>query len=427
MSEVPPQKKSAWHYGWIMVPLAALAMAATLPGRTHGLGLITKPLLEDFPSLSQESFARINGLATLLGAAFCLPCGWLIDRVGLKHTVGGTILALGLVIYWLTLVHDETQLAIALTLTRGVGQSMLSIVSITMVGKWFSRNVGIATGVFAVLMSLLMAVSFGVVGARVQTFGWRGAWQELAWGMMALAPLCWLATRNAPQANSDHSSAGARKPMQNESSATWLQALGSPCFWVFAGAISLFGMATSGISLFQQFILESRGLNANVFLLSGVIGLLTGMIANLAFGGLARVLPLHVLLAAAMSLLTVSLGMLPIITAAWHAYAFAVIHGIAGGGLTVLFFAIWGQAFGSAHLGRIQSAAQMLTVFASALGPLLVADSQARSASYGPILWLFAATSLAFAIVATLIRVPNAQAGDWNLPEPVPDLAAAES
>ena len=30
----------AFYYGWAMLILAALAMTATLPGRTHGLGLI---------------------------------------------------------------------------------------------------------------------------------------------------------------------------------------------------------------------------------------------------------------------------------------------------------------------------------------------------------------------------------------------------
>ena len=34
-------------YGWVMVPLAAVGMVATLPGRTHGLGMITERLLAD--------------------------------------------------------------------------------------------------------------------------------------------------------------------------------------------------------------------------------------------------------------------------------------------------------------------------------------------------------------------------------------------
>jgi hypothetical protein len=36
--------------------------------------------------------------------------------------------------------------------------------------------------------------------------------------------------------------------------------------------------------------------------------------------------------------------------------------GVAGGMLTVLFFIVWKQAFGQRHLGKIQGAAQMLSV-----------------------------------------------------------------
>ena len=34
-------------YAWVIVVVAALAMVATLPGRTHGLGMITERLLAD--------------------------------------------------------------------------------------------------------------------------------------------------------------------------------------------------------------------------------------------------------------------------------------------------------------------------------------------------------------------------------------------
>ena len=56
--------------------------------------------------------------------------------------------------------------------------------------------------------------------------------------------------------------------------------------------------------------------------------------------------------------------------------------------ITVIFFAVWRQAFGAAQLGRIQGAAQMLTVLASAVGPLIFAQSAAWTGSYFPALWI---------------------------------------
>ncbi|MCC6540514.1 MAG: MFS transporter, partial [Bryobacterales bacterium] len=72
--------RNAWYPGWRNLGIAALAMVATLPGRTQGLGLVTEPLLADL-GLDRVAFASLNFWATLLGASFCLPVGWLTDRL----------------------------------------------------------------------------------------------------------------------------------------------------------------------------------------------------------------------------------------------------------------------------------------------------------------------------------------------------------
>src|SRR3569623_42514 len=105
-------------YPWLMVVLGAVAMVGTLPGRTHGLGMVTERLLADgrfwgedltpankaaaaSPDKAQPTpeevqaeevrqqkiaarrvvFGEINLWATLVGAVFCIGCGRLIDRV----------------------------------------------------------------------------------------------------------------------------------------------------------------------------------------------------------------------------------------------------------------------------------------------------------------------------------------------------------
>src|SRR6476646_11169612 len=82
---------------------AAAAMVATLPGRTHGLGLVTEPLLAD-PGLDRVPFAALNFWATLLGAAFCLPAGWAIDRVGVRAVLAAVLVGLGVVVAAMTRV-----------------------------------------------------------------------------------------------------------------------------------------------------------------------------------------------------------------------------------------------------------------------------------------------------------------------------------
>src|SRR5262245_14866062 len=80
---------------------AAAAMVATLPGRTHGLGLVTEPLLADL-GLGRVPFAALNFWATLVGSAFCLPAGWMIDRLGVRVALAAVLVGLGSVVVGMT-------------------------------------------------------------------------------------------------------------------------------------------------------------------------------------------------------------------------------------------------------------------------------------------------------------------------------------
>jgi hypothetical protein len=75
--------------------------------------------------------------------------------------------------------------------------------------------------------------------------------------------------------------------------------------------------------------------------------------------------------------------------------------------VTVLFFAVWGQAFGPAHLGKIQGAAQLLTVVASAAGPWLLAEAKKQTGSYVLFYQCAAIVALALAVVAWFTVLPR--------------------
>jgi MFS family permease len=437
------------YYGWVIVVVAAVAMAATLPGRTHGLGMITKPLVDEFskgepePFLTKFVFAQINLWATLVGALFCLPCGWMLDRFGMKNLLAAVLAGLAAVVIWMSFIRDIPSLVIAITLTRGIGQSMLSVVSITMIGKWFQKNLSVAMGIYSVLMGLLMGPGSKMLNSRITEVGWREAWWELGVLLAIVAPLAWLATFNRPR-NSilefdaiPDSAASSKVNVPEVSGASVWQALASPCFWVFAGSISFFGMVSSGISLFQQYVLAERFAEQvqadpkfvqNVYGNVLLIGFLVGMVTNLLCGGLAKVVRLQWLLGIALSLYALALGILPLMHSEGGVYLYAVIQGIGGGMMTVLFFAVWGHAFGTAQLGRIQGAAQMMTVIASACGPPVVELANLAGGSYEQILFVFAGIAATFAIVAPFIPVPNARAGDWaEIPTSRPLVLAQES
>jgi hypothetical protein len=79
---------------------------------------------------------------------------------------------------------------------------------------------------------------------------------------------------------------------------------------------------------------------------------------------------------------------------------------LAGGFVIVVFFSFWGRAYGRAHLGRIQGAAQILTVLASAVGPLLLARCVALTGSYAAAFYALAVVVAALVVAAMLVPVP---------------------
>jgi MFS family permease len=84
----------------------------------------------------------------------------------------------------------------------------------------------------------------------------------------------------------------------------------------------------------------------------------------------------------------------------------AVAMGVAGGFIMVVFFSFWGRAYGRAHLGRIQGAAQAMTVVASAIGPLLLAMWSEATGSYAVAFYMLAIVVGALAVAAAVVSVP---------------------
>ncbi|HKQ61941.1 MAG TPA: MFS transporter [Candidatus Polarisedimenticolaceae bacterium] len=388
------------YHGWVNVALAALAMVGTLPGRTQGLGLITEPLLADL-RIERVQYAQINLWATLIGSLFCFGIGRWIDRFGSRTVLTLVVAALGVVVLAMSGAAAVGSLALWITLTRGLGQSALSVISITLVGLWFPRRIGLAMAVYTILLSVGFMAAFPLVGGLVLEHGWRTAWRWIGLALLGgLAPLGALLVRSTPE-----SSGPTEQPAQLEGR-TLGQALAAPSFWIFGLASAVYGLIASGIGLFNESILAERGFDPSTYHRTLVITALTALAGNFLGGWLTSKGAMNRLMALAMGLLAGALLALPHVRTPAHVVAWAVVMGLAGGFVIVIFFSFWSRAFGRAHLGQIQGAAQALTVLASALGPLLLAECVTRTGSYAAMFYTLAASVTVLGVSAWFVRVP---------------------
>jgi MFS family permease len=406
--------------------VAALLMVCTLPGRTHGLGLITEPLIADL-QMDRLTFAAINFWATILGAIFCIPWGWFIDRIGIRIVAILTLLGLGAVVIGMTYLHaDDSTMSIPIAeviflrsiewvqvpiglfllifLTRGLGQSALSVISLSHVGRASGNTPGWMIGIYSFLTAIGFMAAFGIIQNLLEkmSLDWKTLWSGIGWCLIFVGGLGVVLFRERLTANPSSS-----EDENKDSSWTFGRALGSPAFWVFGIATSFYGLVASGMSLFNQSILAERKFDRDVFLTITTMTPMIGLGANLLTGWLATKIRLGTLLAIGLLVQTGALLAFPHVITLTEVYLYAGAMGIAGGMMTVIFFSAWRQMYGIAHLGKIQGAAQLLTVFASALGPLILAAGQKEYGSYAPVMEGLAFVSVTLAFAAWLVPTSN--------------------
>jgi MFS family permease len=308
-------------------------------------------------------------------------------------------------------VKEIILMTVLLTLTRGFGQSALSVVSITIVGQWFVRRLSLAMAVYTILLSIGFMLAFPIVGSFVLKSGWRVAWNGIGYALIfVLAPAAWLLVRRSPEdvgLAKDKELQREAESQAVQSGYTWREALATPAFWIFALSSSVYGLIASGIALFNESILAERGFDATTYHRTLVITALTALFGNFLGGWLTEKWSVNRLMATAMGLVAVSLLALPHVQTQMHVVLYALVMGLAGGFVIVIFFSFWSRVYGRLQLGRIQGAAQTLTVIASALGPIVLAECLALTGSYAAIFYLLSAVVIILGVCAWIVKIPS--------------------
>lgn len=373
--------------------LASLAMVATLPGRTVGLGLITEQLLVDL-GVTRSSYAELNLWATFLGALFLFGTGPALDR-SLRWTTTAVLAAFSGAVFWLAHLPGPGLLLPVLILTRGLGQSSLSLSAVTIVGKSFKKKLSTAMGVFAVTTSLLFVAAIPAVDSLLGQLGWRKVWMILAAVILGISLLVAFLIRD-PQAQKSR-----EEDDETATGTPFREALRSPAFWVLTIGIGIYYFAFTGITLFSESLVVSLDFSRDIRNWFLAIIMFSGLASNLCCGWLVqRVLVLNIF-GGAMIIFAACLIGFPLASGSIGLiYTVAVALGVGSGAVTVIFFAGFADLFGKRHLGKIQGAAQAMTVASSGTGPLFFARSFESSGSYSSVFFALAPLALLVGIWA---------------------------
>jgi MFS family permease len=420
-----------FYYGWVVLAASTVGIVMSAPGQTIGVSVFTESLLTA-TGLSRVEFSNAYLIGTLLSGLMLPYAGSMVDRIGVRRGVIIASIGLGLVLTYLSQVDRIATavsglgfaagptvfflMAVGFLGLRFTGQGVLTLVSRTMLGRWFERRRGLVSSISGPFASFAFASSPVVLSGWVAGSGWRGAWLEMAVAIgLGMTLFGWLFYRESPEECGLQIDGGPAPVVEGAPPAppprvdyTRAQALRTAAFWLVTLGIGNHAMVGTGMALHIVDLgaeaglsqAESLGLFLPVTLISVPTGILVGMAVDR--------FPMRFLIMGMMVGQMVMFGLAPHLgDPLLHALCIAG-WGFSGGFYGPLTVAALPNFFGRTHLGAIQGVMMMVIVIASALGPALLAAVKSTFGSYAPGLHALAFLPLLVFFVAPFTRDPQA-------------------
>ena len=343
-------------------------------GQTFFIGIFG-PEIRDAFDLSHAGWGGIYLIGTLASALILPWTGQLIDRFDLRWYVAFALIGLAVACLVMSLIQSLLALTIAIFLLRQTGQGVASHTAATSMARYFGPDRGKAlaiasTGIAAgeAILPILAILAISVIGWRM-TYGLTSALVLLALLPIALVLLRGHEDRHRRHLHAEKAGASANKSHATDSNRR--QMLTEPRFYLMLPAFVAPSIIMTALFFHHLTLAEGKGWTAAwmtgqywVFALFAVTG-------SLAAGPLIdrlsarRIMPLY-LIPMVMALILLVPAEAPL----W-VLPYLALLGLTSGLAFTGFSALWAELYGTDHLGAIRSLAGAISVFASALGPVV--------------------------------------------------------
>lgn len=420
--------KVPFYYGWVILVVGTLGVAASIPGQTAGVSVFTDHLT-DATGLSRLQLA----IAYLIGtgsSGFLLPYGGrAIDRWGSRIVAGSATFGLALTVFGMSFVGPMSLpvgmavMSVGFGCLRFSGQGLLTLSSRTMVAQWFEARRGLVTSLSNAVMSFAFAASPAILLVLIDIDGFRTAWRLVGLTLVVvMGTVIVLFFRVSPEAsglvidggiaesNPDGSVRNDR-PIGTDHDATRGEALRDPRFWAVTAPVA--ALASTGTALtfhIVDFGAEIGLDDERVVRIFVPIAIVSVPLTLLGGWLIDRVSP--IVIAAVMSLAQIVMYLTVFHIDDGVAAAVAVAAwGLSQACYAPLTSAALPRFFGRRHLGAIAGIQMSLMVIGSAIGPALFALVETITGTYRTALWISVVMPLTGLVLAVLALAPRRDVG----------------
>ena len=362
-------------------------------GQTFFIGIVGPDVQTEF-GLSHTGWGTIYMIGTLASAALLPWTGKQIDRIDLRLYTFLAVLLLVIACLVMATSVGVIMLALAIFLLRQSGQGLMDHISLTSMARYFDagrgRAIAIATLGFSVgeaVLPFLAVVAIGLIGWR-WTFG--GA--AIGVAVVLIPVLLWLLKGHGERHEAHlRRLSAATSLVSGITSWTRGEVLRDPRFYLLLVGILAPSLIVTAMFFHHLNVAAAKGWsdawitgNYVVYAVATIItSLLAGQLID-KFGGL-RLLP-FMLVPLTLSMLAIGLS-----DNAFIVWPYFILMGVSSGVADTAITAMWAEVYGVTHLGAIKSLAAALSVFSSALGPVVMGGLMDLDVTINMICLIFAA------------------------------------
>ena len=399
----------SFHYGWVIVAIAALSQFFSGPGQTYSNSIFIDYYIEDF-GWSRSTVSGIYSAATLTAGFLLFFVGRLIDRNGSRKMAVIVSVLLAVACLFNSFVTSLVMLFIGFFFIRLLGQGSMALISNSLIPQWFVKKRGRALSI-AAIGGLVSSAAFPLLNVwLIDAFGWRMSWLVLGAIILVLfTPLALFLIQNSPEDmgllpdNGDAKKIANEPPQKEEVSWSVKEASKTRSFWLLLLCAAIPGIVNTGLTFHLVSIFNEKSLSletaASILSLTALIGLPVTFVT----GMLLEKVKVQYMLMLVFAGEIVSLFLLQKADFLAAAIVFGVVWGVSMGMERIVMAVVWPNYFGRKHIGSISGISMAMIVTGSALGPLPLGIAFDVFGGYEQILWvlmLFPVFGMAAALMA---------------------------
>ena len=360
------------HYGWVIVVIS-IGILVTQGLAFYSFGVFLKPITEDLV-WDRGALSAALSITILVSGGLGIVAGRLSDKYGPRAlvTIGGVLTGIAFLLTYL--ISSLWHVYLIWGIFMGIGASCCLIPIMSIIPRWFIKRRGIAVGITMAGFGLGGIVSPLLAQWLISAYGWRLSFIIL--GLIALIIIIPLAQfmKHSPQRAGlkPYGEIGSVEDKQSQSSAmeglSFSQAIRTSRFWIFGllQAGSFFCLGT----IMVHIVPHAADIGIPEIIAASILSIAAGIsiIGRLCIGFISDRIGGRLALTACLVQITLALIWLLFAKEIWMFYVFAVVFGLAYGGIIVLITVVTAELFGLESLGVILGGLTLLGTIGEAAG-----------------------------------------------------------